>query len=369
MCGLFQFTRPQGARRSRASSAVPARKFQFTRPQGARPDADCLERFSLEVSIHAPARGATLPPSPGDRCRGVSIHAPARGATLKTAAPSAAFVFQFTRPQGARHARHPARPRRAEVSIHAPARGATAARSEEDALPGVSIHAPARGATRRSAGASLRRGFQFTRPQGARLRPSERVLQCSCFNSRARKGRDRRRHRQPGTCARFNSRARKGRDPRPKGRPRAECGFNSRARKGRDWQRGGDARGAGVSIHAPARGATPRLVSQTWSTISFQFTRPQGARRYALSAMAEEGWFQFTRPQGARHEAEGAEAVHASFNSRARKGRDRAGAHHRLDLRRVSIHAPARGATVALLGLFGFSKVSIHAPARGATSI
>ena len=36
---------------------------------------------------------------------------------------------------------------------------------------------------------------------------------------------------------------------------------------------------------------------------------------------------------------------------------------------RVSIHAPARGATSYLLGDFPGNIVSIHAPARGATLI
>ena len=32
----------------------------------------------------------------------------------------------------------------------------------------------------------------------------------------------------------------------------------------------------------------------------FQFTRPQGARRYAFASITEDELFQFTRPQGAR---------------------------------------------------------------------
>ena len=55
------------------------------------------------VSIHAPARGATLPRVRGTQPQQVSIHAPARGAT------SAGRSFAPTR----------------TVSIHAPARGAT----------------------------------------------------------------------------------------------------------------------------------------------------------------------------------------------------------------------------------------------------
>ena len=55
-----------------------------------------------------------------------------------------------------------------------------------------------------------------------------------------------------------------------------------------------------------------------------------------------------------------------SFNPRAREGRDIKavilGA-----LVKVSIHAPARGATFLIKNILSFLKVSIHAPARGAT--
>ena len=100
------------------------------------------------VSIHAPARGATWSDSINTNTIKVSIHAPARGAThlgLLLVMPGFRFnpraregrdvglpdpcmppaEFQSTRPRGARPA--PARwpCHRARVSIHAPARGAT----------------------------------------------------------------------------------------------------------------------------------------------------------------------------------------------------------------------------------------------------
>jgi len=100
---VFQFTRPRGARPSRADSMASASVFQFTRPRGARPG--------------------------GRACR------------------RAAGLFQFTRPRGAR--------RRAlldysgdiHVSIHAPTRGATNHDHRPRAAEQVSIHAPTRGAT------------------------------------------------------------------------------------------------------------------------------------------------------------------------------------------------------------------------------
>ena len=55
-----------------------------------------------------------------------------------------------------------------------------------------------------------------------------------------------------------------------------------------------------------------------------------------------------------------------SFNSRAREGRDGDRAKDRAH-KKVSIHAPARGATEAGTKYLPMFLVSIHAPARGAT--
>ena len=79
----------------------------------------------MEISIHAPARGATQNLCLLVLADGISIHAPARGAT-----DGLAYV------QNA-----------ASISIHAPARGATFGASYDWLKNGISIHAPARGAT------------------------------------------------------------------------------------------------------------------------------------------------------------------------------------------------------------------------------
>ncbi len=134
----------------------------------------------------------------------VSIHAPARGATR-----CQKVMFQSTRPRGATSAH-------ANVSIHAPARGATIGESNVDravrcfnpraragrdasssSIRGqrlvVSIHAPARGATYGSCC-----GHPMT----------------NCFNPRARAGRDTRDSWLAQLrLAGFNPRARAGRDP------------------------------------------------------------------------------------------------------------------------------------------------------------
>ena len=89
-------------------------------------------------------------------------------------------------------------------------------------------------------------------------------------------------------------------------------------------------RAATVSIHAPARGATSGCRRTPWR-IAFQFTRPRGARPAlsALGAIREQ--FQFTRPRGARRWFEDGECFIRSFNSRAREGRDPGWAKERAD--------------------------------------
>ncbi len=78
------------------------------------------------VSIHAPARGATTPFLTACFSRSVSIHAPARGATL-SGAQAMRFSGRFNPRARAGRDRHRLRSHRCtRVSIHAPARGATA---------------------------------------------------------------------------------------------------------------------------------------------------------------------------------------------------------------------------------------------------
>ena len=108
------------------SISTSSNKFQSTHPRGVRPWRARGHIVRAEVSIHAPARGATSRRGPSRNHTVVSIHAPARGATSNS--PSASrtrMKFQSTHPRGVR-LRLPRGPGRGVlVSIHAPARGAT----------------------------------------------------------------------------------------------------------------------------------------------------------------------------------------------------------------------------------------------------
>ena len=115
---LFQSTRPRGARPRELGGLIEL--FQSTRPRGALQDRSdpCLAR---QVSIHAPAWGATVPRVCGSAANEFQSTRP-RGARLTRLSGNggALVAFQSTRPRGARR-----RSRRAEyvtsVSIHAPA--------------------------------------------------------------------------------------------------------------------------------------------------------------------------------------------------------------------------------------------------------
>ncbi len=108
---------------------------------------ECFHVFSIVVSIHAPAWGATVMPGDSFKVKTVSIHAPAWGATVRGGVTSFHNWFQFTHPHGVRQEPHCPRawlPRfnsrtrmgcdqtrrlskiTLRVSIHAPAWGATA---------------------------------------------------------------------------------------------------------------------------------------------------------------------------------------------------------------------------------------------------
>ena len=121
--------------------------FQSTHPRGVRREWLTSCRFALQVSIHAPAWGAT--PVNCQPClevvfqsthpRGVrlteldalareydvSIHAPAWGATSLCSSSVVSWMFQSTHPRGVRRGRSVALQPLGYVSIHAPAWGAT----------------------------------------------------------------------------------------------------------------------------------------------------------------------------------------------------------------------------------------------------
>ena len=126
-------------------------------------------QINSRISIHAPARGATLKLARDTNILAISIHAPARGATADGGYDRAY----------------------AAISIHAPARGATHMTLHDSMEKDISIHAPARGATIRPNKSEILFRFQSTLPRGERHRTSDRVKPRHIhFNPRSREGSD-----------------------------------------------------------------------------------------------------------------------------------------------------------------------------------
>ena len=127
------------------------------------------KRRRATVSIHAPARGATVPMGNSKLGKMVSIHAPARGATLADYYDRNRLTFQFTHPRGVRRILERNGIDTNDVSIHAPARGATNPKFFMQDFYGL---------------------FQFTHPRGVRLLSDRLHARRCCFNSRTREGCD-----------------------------------------------------------------------------------------------------------------------------------------------------------------------------------
>ncbi len=164
--------------------------------------------------------------------------------------------------------------------------------------------------------------------------------------------------------------------------------FNPRARMGRDTDRALHLHQSRVSIHAPAWGATTEKVSNhdkrlvsihapAWGATPsgiwpgllglFQSTRPHGARHDGKLEDHGTRLFQSTRPHGARRLAGLLSDRSCGFQSTRPHGARRKYECAKSGAPRVSIHAPAWGATACGVQLLTDLQVSIHAPAWGAT--
>ena len=140
--------------------------FQSTLPRVERQLSILAYSFPCQISIHAPASGATVTSVNIKLSFNISIHAPASGATVNILKQNPNKVYFNPRSRewsdGNTFLQHPL-PNR--ISIHAPASGATDYSDASFVRRGISIHAPASGATGLKVRASTTRGFQSTLPR------------------------------------------------------------------------------------------------------------------------------------------------------------------------------------------------------------
>ena len=169
----FQSALPRGERRTRSYNPTACKQFQSALPRGERQQIGGSLDEDRNISIHAPARGATVslvtrdsahkhfnPRSRegsdtfGERSNGsssiisirapargatkpstsrkpfrtISIRAPARGATVNVSIPLSPHLFQSALPRGERPPVQNCPNHFGIISIRAPARGATPGR-------------------------------------------------------------------------------------------------------------------------------------------------------------------------------------------------------------------------------------------------
>ena len=128
----------------------------------------------MQVSIHAPAKGATYGKHIKHQQHIVSIHAPAKGATMTAWSLVTMRKFQSTRP---RRARQKTAFRHVDIPCFNPRarEGRDIIEGLKNAVAKVSIHAPAKGATLfLDATLNVRYGFN---PRAREGRDSERYCQ------------------------------------------------------------------------------------------------------------------------------------------------------------------------------------------------
>ena len=192
--------------------------------------------FSIIISIHAPARGATKYVNAKIYICIISIHAPARGATqCNEPGRHNRPEFQSTLPRGERH--------------------------------GSQNH----GKTPSYFNPRSREGSDLS---FARLTPIN-----SNFNPRSREGSDLGKARTTEYVVYFNPRSREGSDD--------SCTISAIT-------------ASAISIHAPARGATTANIVTLGDFIEFQSTLPRGERHAERIILLMFHVFQSTLPRGER---------------------------------------------------------------------
>ena len=188
-------------------------------------------RLDFDISIHAPPRGATIVDILEQRMEEISIHAPPRGATCIVHREGSGIVFQFTPlREGRHHSCHlPASP--THFNSRPSARGDLAPLGARRHGRNFNSRPSARGDSRMKCASCKRTLFQFTPlREGRRRRPPS------------------------GACP--------------------DCNFNSRpSARGDSFFAGQHPPDAGISIHAPPRGATCRNGGRSAHGLNFN-SRP-----------------------------------------------------------------------------------------------
>ena len=121
----FQFTPLREGRRTRSSASGRSAIFQFTPLREGRQDAVDAEKKALEISIHAPPRGATAGSRPQPARRGYFNSRPSARGDKKAADYGNKAINFNSRPSARGDEKIAKKCEKGLISIHAPPRGAT----------------------------------------------------------------------------------------------------------------------------------------------------------------------------------------------------------------------------------------------------
>ena len=151
--------------------------FQFTHPGGVRPEWRCHHRSWQDVSIHAPGRGATGAVKSWRACGGSFNSRTREGCDAVRPTPVLRpRPFQFTHPGGVRLRWVDVSIATLHVSIHAPGRGATSSSSfGGDTSPRFNSRTREGCDSCATSLCAASASFQFTHPGGVRPRHPQRV--------------------------------------------------------------------------------------------------------------------------------------------------------------------------------------------------
>ena len=142
--------------------------------------------------------------------------------------------------------------------------------------------------------------------------------------------------------------------------------FNPRSREGSDRPVAHLFSISGISIHAPAKGAT-LWIARYYRGYHFNPRSREGSDSPMQYVYKPTGQFQSTLPRRERPPLLTKRSRWAHFNPRSREGSDGIMQEIAEDLA-ISIHAPAKGATLHCFLVHPAGMISIHAPAKGATA-
>ncbi|SDT04342.1 hypothetical protein SAMN05444162_2928 [Paenibacillaceae bacterium GAS479] len=229
----FQSTLPHGERRGFESELLTILEFQSTLPHGERHTVTPKRSSSKRCFNPRSRTGSDGIMQPKKCTYNVSIHAPARGATAPNGHQKIRNTFQSTLPHGERPLSKLTMRRRPRFQSTLP-HGERPCVILIAQLNEVSIHAPARGATKLQDSSVYVSMFQSTLPHGERRNRDVGIRDLVVFQSTFPHGERPVPRKSSSSFQRFQSTLPHGERQSTRRKRAGHCSFNPRSRTGSD---------------------------------------------------------------------------------------------------------------------------------------